>query len=158
MMNALARSRGIALTPCLQTCDEASLGPKRRSVVPAIGWLFGVLGAAAAGPAAAHVKWFSRDADCAMPPLSPLQVAASSDFLLLGFVSLVVMGIAALIDMRLSHRGSSALGVAQSIDRRVVAQTPTVLRLSLAAFFAIAVWYFHASPVFLTPELKATQG
>lgn len=136
---------------------EVSLPPKR-SLAPALGGLFAVLGTASAGPAAAHVKWFSLDADCAMPPLLPLQVAASSDFLLLGFISLVMMGLAGLIDMRLSRPGSSALAFAQSIDQRVVAQAPAVLRLGLAAFFAIAVWYFHAGPVFLTPELKSTQG
>lgn len=36
-----------------------------------------VFAATAAGPASAHVKWFSRDADYAMAPLSPLQVISS---------------------------------------------------------------------------------
>jgi hypothetical protein len=109
----------------------------------------------ASGPAAAHVKWFTRDADCAMPPLSPLQVISSPDFLWLGLVSLLVMVGATLIDARLSRNGSPALAWADALDARCVGWLPRLLRLGLAAFFCIAVLYFGAKPVFLTPELHA---
>lgn len=113
--------------------------------------------ALATGPAAAHVKWFSRDADCTMPPLSPLQVVSASHFLLLGAISLMVMVVATLIDTRLSRSGSPSLAWSDALDARCVSWLPRLLRLSLAAFFCIAVLYFGASPVFLTPELH-TQG
>lgn len=116
------------------------------------------LAALAAGPAAAHVKWFSREADCAMPPLSPLQVISSPDFLLLGAISLMVMAGAALFDARLSRAGSPALVFGDRLDSRCVAWLPRLIRLSLAAFFCIAVLYFGASPVFLTPELHAARA
>lgn len=114
-----------------------------------------VLAVTTAGPASAHVKWFSRDADCAIPPLSPLQVISSADFLLLGAISLLVMAAAALLDSRLSRTGSQALAFADALDARSAASLPRLLRFGLAAFFCIAVLYFGATPVFLTPELHA---
>ena len=46
------------------------------------------------GSAGAHVKWFSRDADCSMQPLTPLQVLGTPGFLsLAGFCFLVMMGV-----------------------------------------------------------------
>lgn len=116
-----------------------------------------VLAITSAGPASAHVKWFSRDADCAVPPLSPLQVISSADFLLLGAVSLLVMAATALLDSRLSRTGSRALAFADALDERSAASLPRLLRFGLAAFFCIAVLYFGAAPVFLTPELHALQ-
>lgn len=116
-----------------------------------------VLAITSAGPASAHVKWFSRDADCAIPPLSPLQVISSADFLLLGTISLLVMTAAALLDSRLSRTGSRALAFADALDERSAASLPRLLRFGLAAFFCIAVLYFGAAPVFLTPELHALQ-
>jgi len=109
----------------------------------------------ATGPAAAHVKWFSRDADCSMPPLSPLQVVSAPDFLLLGALSLAVMAGATLLDARLSRSGSPFRAGADALDARCVSWLPRLLRLGLAAFFFVAVLYFGATPVFLTPELHA---
>lgn len=120
-------------------------------------WLVTAL-CAATGPAGAHVKWFSRDADCAMPPLPPLQVVSAADFVLLGGVSLLVMAGVSLLDARLSRPGSVALKLADAAETRASAWLPPLLRLGLAAFFLIAVLYFGGSPVFLTPELHARQA
>lgn len=124
-----------------------------RARIPAV-----VLAALAAGPAMAHVKWFSRDANPAMPPLSPLQVVSSFEFLLLGAISLVAMVGGTLLDARLSRPGSPALAFADALDTRCVPWLPRLLRLSLAAFFCIAAWYFGDHPVFLTPELHAMRA
>lgn len=113
---------------------------------------------AAASPASAHVKWFSRDADCAMPPLPVLQVISSSEFQLLGALSLMAMVGAALLDARMSRSGTPAMRFADQLDERCIHWLPGLLRLSLAAFFCVAVLYFGAAPVFLTPELHALHG
>jgi hypothetical protein len=111
---------------------------------------------AAAGPASAHVKWFSRDADCAMPPLSPLQVMTSPEFLWLGLVAFVAVWFSAWLDGRLSQPGARAWAMAGRLDDLVAPLAPRVLRLSLAVFFVVSPLYFDEMPVLLTPELQAS--
>lgn len=110
----------------------------------------------ATAPAAAHVKWFSRDADCAMPPLSPLQVVSSADFMLIGAISMALMMFAASLDAYLSRAGSVAFALAERVDDRMSGGVPRLLRLALATFLCVAVLYYGAQPVYLTPELRAT--
>jgi uncharacterized membrane protein YphA (DoxX/SURF4 family) len=88
-----------------------------------------------------------------MPPLSPLQVVSSPDFLLLCALSLMMMVAMELLDSHLSGTGSRALALSEAFDNRVGSRLPRALRLGLAAFFYIAAFYFQSSPVFLTPEL-----
>jgi hypothetical protein len=107
----------------------------------------------ASAPAEAHVKWFSKEADCRMPPLSPLQVVASAEFLALGALSLLALTAAAWLESRL--RTAAARGFSPDSQRDPRAAVPHVLRLSLAAFFITAPLYFQQPPVYLTPELLA---
>ena len=110
---------------------------------------------AACAPASAHVKWFSRAADCAMPPLSPLAVVSSPDFLFLGATGLLVMAVAALLDVLVSRPGARLRGLADAVHGRAADSVPHLVRLALAAFFCVAVLYFDGRPVYLTPELGA---
>jgi hypothetical protein len=106
-------------------------------------------------PALAHVKWFSRDANGAMPPLAPLEVIGSPHFVALGAISLLAMILGALLDGWMSRPGTPPHTAALTIDRRVEQWVPHAVRLGLAAFFCVAVLYFGGQPVYLTPELHA---
>jgi uncharacterized membrane protein YphA (DoxX/SURF4 family) len=110
----------------------------------------------ASSGAMAHVKWFSREADCAMPPLAPWQVISSPDFLWLGALSFLVMALVAGLDGWSCRPGSPALLLADRLDNKVSPAMPRLVRWGLAGFFCVAVLYFHAAPVYLTPELRAT--
>lgn len=116
-----------------------------------------MLGLMACGSVAqAHVKWFSRDADCAMPPLSPLQVLGNGDVLWLGLIATLVMLEVALIDRLLCVRCPRMGHVLRRCDRWVAPRAATLLRWGVAAFFAVALCYFDGRAVYLTPELHTT--
>lgn len=110
----------------------------------------------APGSAGAHVKWFSRDADCSMQPLTPLQVLGTPGFLsLAGFCFLVMMGVSRL-DAGLSN--SRVYSLAGRVDAMVSGQVVACFRYALAAFFCTSIIHFGNEPVFLTPELHARSG
>ncbi len=106
----------------------------------------------AAPPAVqAHVKWFSRDADCSMQPLTPLQVLGAPGFLWLAGFCFMAMVFVSRLDAALSNSRVSVL--AERIDGMVSSRVAEYFRYALAAFFCTALIYFGNEPVFLTPEL-----
>lgn len=130
--------------------------PRRSAGAQAVTVLVALLAGLACPLAQAHVKWFSRDADCAMAPLSLQQVLSNVDFLWLGLISFLVLVWATMVDIALSYRLRSLRRLVVSVDRRTVPVAATVLRWGLAAFFVIALWYFDGHAVYLTPELHTT--
>lgn len=110
------------------------------SVMPNISW--------------AHVKWFSRDANCAMSPLTPMEVIASSDFLILSIVAIGAMALAAWVDIYIGRAPNRFRSATTWIDAIAFVWIAPLLRWSLAIFFVTAVWYFRPISVFLTPELS----
>jgi len=106
--------------------------------------------------ALAHVKWFSRDADCGMQPLNPLDVLGNPDFLALAGLSFLVMMGASRLDAVLSDSQLSVL--ADRVDDLVAGRVVACFRYVLAAFFCASLIYFGNEPVFLTPELHTKAG
>lgn len=88
-----------------------------------------------------------------MPPLLPTQVLGNSDFLWLSLIAFLVMVWAAMLDPLLSRRMRPLV---TRCDRFAAASAATLLRLGMAAFFGIALWYFDGHAVYLTPELHAS--
>ncbi|HET7864373.1 MAG TPA: hypothetical protein VFL86_08205, partial [Burkholderiaceae bacterium] len=115
-----------------------------------------VLLLAVPGISVAHVKWFSRDADCSMQPLTPLQVLGTPGFLSLAGLSFLVMMCVSRLDAVLSDSRVSSL--AYRVDAKVSGQVVEYFRYALAAFFCTAIIHFGNEPVFLTPELRARSG
>lgn len=104
----------------------------------------------APGASQAHVKWFSIEADCRVPPLPALHVLAGTEFFALGVASLLVLAMAAQLEPR-------ARPWVPALPPHLASAVPHALRLSLAGFFAIVAFYFQPS-VYLTPELRAAGG
>jgi hypothetical protein len=107
----------------------------------------------ASGRAQAHVKWFSKDADCGMQPLTPLEVLGTPGFLSLAGLSFLVMMCVSRLDAALGNSRLSVL--ADRVDALVAGEVVACFRYALAAFFCASLIYFGNDPVFLAPELHA---
>lgn len=102
----------------------------------------------------AHVKWFSKMANCVTSPNTPLDSMYSALFIGLGFAALAVMLVVILIDWRISHANGIAARHAARVERHVTEYVSLLLRFGLAAYFVLIATFFHHSPIILTPELK----
>nr|MBA2409700.1 hypothetical protein [Gammaproteobacteria bacterium] len=119
-------------------------------------FVLGFAGAIAPLSAHAHVKWFSTIADTRASPLTPLEAISSPLFIRVSLIAAVVMLAVALIDGRVSRRTNPLMHLATLLDRRVDDFISPLLRFGVAIYFVAGVWYFHDSPIILTPELKTT--
>jgi uncharacterized membrane protein YphA (DoxX/SURF4 family) len=118
--------------------------------------LFALAGTVVPGFAHAHVKWFSRIADCRSAPLTPFDILSSPFFLMAGLIALVAMLIAAHIDWRLSRGDNIVVRIAGQLEYRTAKFVAPLLRACLAIYFFSIALYFHAIPIILTPELMTT--
>jgi len=108
----------------------------------------------AAAPAIAHVKWFSKVANCASTPLTPTAVMLSAVFALLYACS--TMAIAGTVwAERLLAGMQVIISLTHSLNRYASRLAAPVLRVAVAAYFAVLPFYFYDNPIILTPELKS---
>jgi len=101
----------------------------------------------AAGPAAAHVKWFAPY-NVALPP-APLPEVFSGPFLLVFGLSALAIMLVFVGDRIAEAGGLSAL--VETILEPLKPHTPDIMRISLGAFM-LCLWLLGG--VLLTPELK----
>jgi uncharacterized membrane protein YphA (DoxX/SURF4 family) len=102
-------------------------------------------------PGKAHVKWFSKMANCVSAPLTPLDAMYCPLFIGIGCAALVAMLAVILIDARAD--GSAARHAAR-VESHITAYVSPLVRFGLAAYFILIATFFRASPIILTPDLK----
>jgi uncharacterized membrane protein YphA (DoxX/SURF4 family) len=102
----------------------------------------------------AHVKWFSKMANCVTSPSTPLDSMYSALFIGLGFAALAVMLVVTLIDWKISHPNGAVAYHAARVECHVTEHVSPLLRFGLAAYLVLIATYFYQSPIILTPDLK----
>lgn len=105
-------------------------------------------------PATAHVKWFSKTANCLSAPVTTLEILAMPLFWCLGTLALSAMFVTGRVDNRVSNGDNLLARIAERLDARAVCLVSPLLRLGTLVYFASIVFYFSAAPIILTAELK----
>ncbi len=118
--------------------------------------LFIVFAALTPLPGNAHVKWFSKMANCVTSPLTPLDTMYSPLFIGVGFAALAAMLIVTRIDWRISHGNGIATRHATRLERHITEYVSPLVRFGLAAYFVLIATFFRDSPIILTPDLKTS--
>jgi hypothetical protein len=126
--------------------------PGEPEMIAKLLWIFA--GIAASIPAQAHVKWFSKMADCGTSPITTLNIFSSPLFVGLSIAAAVAMTALVIADGRISRGDNLAVRSAARLDRAAADWMMPFLRLGIAAYFAGIVIYFSAAPIILTAELK----
>lgn len=126
--------------------------PAGRSLKPKLAMLF--VGLIASLPAYAHVKWFSKMADCTTAPITTLEIVASPLFWGIGMLAFAVIFASAAVDSRLSRGDNLATRWAAWLDRQAAQLLAPLLRIGTALYFIGIVSYFSETPIILTAELK----
>jgi hypothetical protein len=115
-------------------------------------WIFA--GIAASIPAQAHVKWFSKMADCGTAPITTLNIFSSPLFVGLSLAAAMAMTAVVIADGRISRGDNLAVRSAAWLDQAAADWMMPFLRIGIAAYFVGIVIYYSASPIILTAELK----
>lgn len=102
----------------------------------------------------AHVKWFSKMANCVSSPNTPLDSMYSALFIGLGCAALAMMLLVILIDWWISQPNGIVTRHAARVEHHVTGYVSPLLRFGLAAYFILIATFFRDSPIILTPELK----
>lgn len=111
-------------------------------------------GLAATWPASAHVKWFSKMANCMTSPITTLELVAMPMFWAIGAFAVAVMFATAWADLRLAQGDNLATRAAARLDDRAASLVAPLLRLGTAVYFLGIYFYFAEAPIILTAELK----
>lgn len=115
-----------------------------------------LLGLAASLPASAHVKWFSKTANCMITPITTLEIIALPLFWAIGAGAVAVMFATAWADLRLSQGDNLATRWAARLNDNAASLVAPLLRLGTAVYFLCIAFYFSESPIILTVELKTS--
>ena len=115
-----------------------------------------LVGLSAALPASAHVKWFSKTANCMTAPITTLEIIALPLFWFIGAAAVAAMFATASVDLRWSQGNHLATRWAARLNDNAARFIAPLLRLGTAVYFLCVVFYFSASPIILTAELKTS--
>lgn len=110
----------------------------------------------AALPASAHVKWFSKTANCITAPVTTLEMIASPLFWVLGALAMAAIAATTCADRRLAVAGKPSARAAAWLNERAAPWVAPLLRLGTLIYFSGIVLYFSGSPIILTAELKTS--
>jgi hypothetical protein len=115
-----------------------------------------LLGVSASLPASAHVKWFSKMANCMNAPITTLEIIALPLFWAIGAGAVAAMFVTAYADLRLSQGNNMATRWSARLNDHVAPLLAPLLRLGTAVYFLSVAFYFSESPIILTAELKTS--
>src|SRR5262245_3310710 len=112
----------------------------------------------APAPAFSHVKWFVTY-DLLSPPRPAAAVLFNRYFLLFSLFIAPLIFVVAFVDDYLARRPAQLTPAARTIESRIAAHFPLLLRLGVSAFFLAVFWYgcIHEWMI-LTPELRTHSG
>ena len=117
-----------------------------------------LVGLSASLPASAHVKWFSKTANCVSSPVTTLEIIAMPLFWVVGALACAAIFAAAAVDSRLSQGDSLITRSAAWLNFQARPLVAPLLRIGTAVYFACIALYFTDAPIILTAELKTSAG
>lgn len=104
----------------------------------------------------AHVKWFSKIANCIASPLTPATVITLPLFVALFFLGGLAIAGTVFVDWRLSHRNERLARAMDWLKSHAAITAAPLLRIGVAFYFVTLPFYFQNAPIILTPELKTS--